>query len=141
MQKLALSLALAILCPTIAGCETSCGERRDPVLWADGIVFEQDGKETYLTTPVDGKWLHFPSYRQFRLRHGFDTKNIDISAWVSMDERPVSKGETEPPKEFAVASGNVIVVTELTENDVVVENGTCENDYYILVKLAKLGDD
>jgi hypothetical protein len=141
MHKLACSTALALLCPILAGCETSCGEESEPVLWADGIVLEEDGQKTYLSTSVDGKWLHFPSYRRFRLRHGFGTANVLPMAWVSMDERPVAKGETDVPKEFAIASGNVIVFTERTENDVVVENGTCENDYYVLVKLTKLADE
>jgi hypothetical protein len=137
MQKLPLLAALALSGFGLYGCQTSCGEHRDPLLWADGI---KPSKKVYLTTAIDGNWLHFPSYRSYRLPHNFGTKNISVDTYVAFEENPVKSGTTEPSTELATASGSVLLVTEVNTNDIVVENGTCENDYYMLVRITDLDE-
>jgi len=130
---------LALSGLALQGCQTSCGKSEDPVLWADGVTTTNSGVETYLTTPIDGKWLHFPSYRSFRLPHHFGTTDIALEAWVSFDEHPVTSNASDPPTEFAIAGGNVVVVTELTKDELIVKNSTCENGYYLLARITKRG--
>lgn len=141
MQKLRLLAALALSGFGLYGCQTSCGEQRDPVLWADGITQESGGRCVYQTTAVDGRWLHFPSNRAFRLPHHFGTTNIDIHPYISFEEKPVSRGTSDPPAELAIVSGNTFTVTEWTEDEIVVENGSCENDYYVFVQITNMDKD
>jgi hypothetical protein len=141
MLKRSLFAVLAMLSLGLYGCQTSCADDSEPVAWADGITsVDKNGHRVYQTTAVDDAWLHFPSHRAFRLHHGFGTKNIGVDAWVSFEEKPVGRGTSEPPADFAIVSGNVLTVTDVTDNEIVVENSTCENDYYMLVRITDLGE-
>jgi hypothetical protein len=135
MQKLLRFAALFLSSLGLCGCQASCGESTEPVLWTDGIITPSG---VYLSTAIDDKWLHFPSHRSFRLRHNFGTKNVHFDAYVSFEEQPLNHGESQIPSDFAVASGNILVETETNENDIVVKNDTCENDYYMLVQIENL---
>lgn len=141
MNRWSTFAALALFGFGLYGCQTSCGDHRDPLLWADGIhSVTKSGNPMYQTTAVDDAWLHFPSYRAFRLPHHLGTTNVGIEAYVSFDEKPVGKGTSDPPNDFAVVSGNLLTVTNLTDQEAVVENSTCENDYYMLVRIVDLSE-
>lgn len=138
MSKLPLCAALAVLGLGLFGCQSSCGESSDPVLWADGITTGTEGSRVYQTTAISDTWLHFPSARAFRFPHNFNTTNITIAAYVSLNEdEPVSADDSEPPASFAIASGNVVVLSDVTKNELVVENGTCENNYYLYLRITE----
>lgn len=138
MRNAATLLLVTMSLSTQIGCETSCGERKAPLLWSEGIVTETNGLRSYETTPIDGTWLHFPSYRRFKLPHGFGTKGLSIDAYVSLaDDAPAS--EDDGPSKFAIASSGEVLATLLDDNNVIVENATCENGYYLYVQITEKG--
>lgn len=138
MNKLrGLLLVLALGAVAITGCQTSCGDHESAVLWAEGTSKTTPTSVTYQTTAVDGQWLHFPSYRSFRLPHHFGTKDFSIEVYVATTEHPVPKGETQIPDEFILSNGSIATITDFTEDDLVITNGSCENSYYLFVRLTK----
>lgn len=132
-----LLLVLALVSFGLYGCQTSCGEHESPVLWADGITATSASSVTYQTTAVDGQWLHFPSYRSFRLPHHFGTKDFKIEAFIATTDHPVAQGATKIPDEFVLGNGSIATITELTKDELVITNGSCENGYYLFVRLTK----
>lgn len=128
-------LTLTMTVATLStGCDTSCGEKKDPLLWADGVTRQVNGVRIYETTPIDGTWLHFPSYRKFELPHGFGTKDIAIDPYVALaDPRPAADSDAG---KFELSSSGDVLVTISDENKVIVENTTCENDYYLFVRIT-----
>jgi hypothetical protein len=119
---------------SLPGCDTSCGKRGEPLLWADGHTFASpNGLRTYETTPIDASWLHFPSYRRFRLPHGLGTKDVSIEPYVSLAvDRPAADGDAT---RIAVSTAAEVLATIEDENTVIVENTTCENAYYLFVRI------
>jgi hypothetical protein len=119
---------------TPLGCETSCGDGdSDPVLWVDGSSTTADGTLTYESTPMNGTWLHFPSGRRFRLVHDLGTANLSIQAYLSFRPQPLGSDPSERGS-FVMVSGNVALVSNVTEESLMVENNSCENDYYLFVR-------
>ncbi len=117
---------------TSSGCETSCGEKGgDPVLYTEGSLEEIDGRRVYSTTSFDGVWLHFPSERQFRLRHNLGTEDYTPVAYVALQPNPA---ESEDSGEFAHAAGNEAVFESITADELVVRNATC-SEFYLLVRI------
>lgn len=115
-----------------SGCETSCGDKgSEPVLYTDGSVVETDGHRVYTTTAFDGVWLHFPSERQFRLRHNLGTEEYTPIAYVALGSTPAA---SESSGEFSHAAGNEVVFESLSANELVVRNATC-SEFYLLVRL------
>jgi hypothetical protein len=136
MQKAWIALSAILICASQLGCQTSCGKHEEPLLWADGITSGPNGQRTYRTTPIDGTWLHFPSYRRFRLPHHLGTRDPSIKAYISLAaDRPVlpDAGGTD----FALSTAAEVLVTIEDENTVVVENTTCENSYYLFVSISE----
>jgi hypothetical protein len=135
MHKAALLLLVTMIGWSQAGCGTSCGKREDPLLWSDGTITERSGVRVYETTPTTATWLHFPSYRRFKLPHGFGTMAPSVDTWVSLAvDRPVSNDGD--PQKFATNTAAEVLVTIPDENTLVVENATCENDYYLYVRIT-----
>ncbi len=136
MHKALISLLAAVSFALLVGCDTSCGKRGEPLLWADGIT-TTNGLRKYETTPIDSTWLHFPSYRRFRLPHGLGTRDTDIVAYLSLAvDKPVPADGGEAQKIALSTSAEVLVAIE-DENTVIVENSTCENDYYVFVRVTE----
>jgi hypothetical protein len=142
MSKLPLCAAVAFLGLGLYGCQTSCGDKDStPVLWADGIVTGTEGNRVYQTTERRGTWLHFPSYRAFRFPHNFGTDNYEVTAYVSLDDdSPAVSDADGTTEQLAIASGNIVVLNEWTENELVVENGTCENEYYLYLRIEEAAE-
>jgi hypothetical protein len=136
MHKALISL-LATMSPVLLlGCDTSCGKRGEPLLWADGITTTSNGLRSYETTPIDSTWLHFPSYRQFRLPHGLGTRDLAIVAYLSLAvDKPVPADGSA--QRFALSTSAEVLATIEDENTVIVENSTCENDYYLFVNITE----
>jgi hypothetical protein len=135
MRLVATLTSILFALPFLNGCQTSCGHRGNAVLWSDGIVSERNGARIYETTAVRDTWLHFPSYRRFRLPHGFGTKDVSIETYISLAEDAPAADSDEPTK-FAVASSGDVLVSIEDDNHVVVENETCENDFYLFVRIT-----
>jgi hypothetical protein len=137
MQTAWIALSATLSLATLFGCDTSCGKHVEPLLWADGVSSTApSGLRTYATTPIDGTWLHFPSYRRFRLPHGFGNRDVSIQPYISLAvDRPaaVDGGSTN----FAIASSGEVLATIEDENNVIVENSTCENTYYLFVSIKE----
>ncbi|HMA92167.1 MAG TPA: hypothetical protein VKP30_05745 [Polyangiaceae bacterium] len=135
MKRLVLLPLLLTLALMQSGCGTSCGRKEEPQPWADGITREVSGTRVYESTPVDGLWLHFPSYRKFKFVHGFGTKDLSVEAYVSLaEDEPAKTGDAT---KVAIASSAEVLATFVDENTVVVENTTCENDYYLFVRISE----
>lgn len=135
-----LSLALSLTLPTalLSGCGTSCGDKRAALLWADGITRQVGETRIYETTPIDGTWLHFPSYRKFELPHGFGTKDVAVDLYVSLaDPEPAKHAEAT---NFETSSSGEVLVSIPDADTLIVENTTCENDYYLFVRIADRGN-
>jgi hypothetical protein len=138
MHKAALLLVATIIGWTQVGCGTSCASREDPLLWSDGSTTEQGGVRYYETTPITATWLHFPSHRQFKLPHGLGTTDIAVDAYVSLAvDKPVSNDGDR--QKFATGTSAEVLVTIADANTLVVENTTCENDYYLFVRVKDKG--
>ncbi len=124
--------SLGLLCLAASGCDTSCAEKgQTPILYTEGTVERGDGQIVYSTTPFDGTWLHFPSERQFRLRHDLGTTEYTPVAYVALSPTPAASAEAG---EFSHAAGNQAVFESLTETEIVVRNATCA-EFYLLVRL------
>ncbi len=137
MRRCLLScLASMVLTCNLTGCQTSCGPSdQASVRWTEGKVVTRGAERLYRSTPLDGTWLHFPSHRSFRLEHGLRTKDIVIQSYLSYSSNPVPKGSVSPAG-FAQAGGEVVVISEVTADAVVLENDTCENDFYLFVNIS-----
>src|SRR5512147_393338 len=136
MLKASTLLVATVALLSQSGCQTSCGKHADPLLWADGTTRNSNGLRVYETTPLDGVWLSFPSYRDFRLPHGFGTKDVAIEAYLSLGEaRPVQTvGDSS---KFAIATAAEVLATIPDENSVILENSTCENQYYLFARITE----
>lgn len=122
------------ICCTLPACDTSCDMGGStPVLWADGVTTTTDRGLVYESTPEDGAWLHFPSGREFQLLHDLGTSNVTIEPYLSFRSRPRSSDEREQGS-FVAASGNLVLISNVTAESITVKNGTCENDYYLFVR-------
>jgi hypothetical protein len=134
MKRLGSLLLTVLLALPCFGCGTSCGDKKEPLLWAEGITRQAGGTRIYETTPIDGTWLHFPSYRKFSLPHAFGTKDVAIDIYVSLaDPEPVKNAVGA---KFETSSSGEALVTIPDESTVIVENTTCENDYYLFVRIT-----
>lgn len=136
MKRHALLLTV-VLALSSFGCGTSCGEKQEPLLWADGVTRQSGGTRIYETTPINGTWLHFPSYRKFSLPHAFGTKDVAIDLYVSLADPEPAKNAIGT--KFETSSSGEALVTIPDENTVVVENTTCENDYYLFARITDRG--
>jgi hypothetical protein len=143
MLKAALLLLATMTAFSQAGCSTSCGKHMDPLLWADGTVRESNGERIYETTPIDAPWLHFPSYRRFKLPHGFGTMNVGIETYLSLDvEQPVASSSSDAGTDdvsstkFAATISAEVLTTIADPNTVIIENTTCENAYYVFARIT-----
>ncbi len=128
-------LLLLLLLPF--GCDTSCdaGES-DPIPWAEGrISVTEAGTLIYESTPLDGTWLHFPSGRRFSFPHQLGTEHLQVETYLSFRPRPFAEPDDDPGSMVA-ASGNLVVISESSAETVTVRNDTCENDYYLWVRIA-----
>lgn len=136
MRRLGFLLMVVLALPGF-GCGTSCGDKKEPLLWADGVTRQVGTTRIYETTPINGTWLHFPSYRKFLLPHGFGTKDVGIDVYVSLgDPAPADDavGTT-----FETSSSGEALASIPDEDTVVVENTTCENDYYLFAVITDRG--
>jgi len=130
-----LPLFAVLLLPS--GCDTSCdaGESA-PIPWAEGrTTVTESGSRIYESTPLDGTWLHFPSGRRFSFAHGLGTEYLDVESYLSFRPRPFAE-PNEDPGSMVAASGNLVVISESSAEVVTVRNDTCENDYYLFVRIV-----
>jgi len=134
------SLLPSVVCLVAAlsslSCQATCGRSDEaPVLWADGVVEQQGTQQVYVTTPIDHPWLEFPSHRRFLLRHDMGTRDLAVEAYLSYEEQPVPTGDLDPHA-FAQAAGNTVLIESVDGNSTTVENDTCEDGYYLWLRLT-----
>jgi len=85
-------------------------------------------ENTWQSTPIDGKWLHYPMQRAwiFAARDLGDRTPYEISVMVSAQEDPVHEGSAAP------AAGNLAEISGIVGGQFVVKNGTCA-EYFVRV--------
>jgi hypothetical protein len=101
------------------------------------LVFGHDPGEGRLlspdvweSNPIDGIWLDFPRQRAwiFDLHELGDRTPQVITPYVSAQADP----QHEPGGNFTIAAGNLAELSGVTNDQVVVHNGTCA-DYFLRV--------
>jgi hypothetical protein len=109
-----------------SACRTSCGTgNQTPIVYADGL---RNDSHTYESTAYEGEWLHYPSQRRFEFPHNLGTTNYQIQAFVAFSARPVASDGLSI-SDIAVASGDILVIEQKTENTLRVRNDTCSEEY------------
>ncbi|HLV21040.1 MAG TPA: hypothetical protein VKZ49_09170 [Polyangiaceae bacterium] len=110
----------------LPACKTSCAEGgQEAIVYSGGQVTGN----VYASTPWNDAWLHFPSERVYKFKHGLGTENVTPLAYLSFDPRPTGgEGNAAP------ASGNELVVEEITAEYVQVRNDTCA-EFYLLMRI------
>ncbi len=116
-------------------CQTSCGDaNQQPINYADGKTHTEDGLRIYETTPRDGEWLHFPSYRRFKLEHNLKTTAYTPFILIAFSSHPVAS-ISDASDDVAIASGDVAVIEKIGDNSMIIRNDTC-SEQYLYVKLT-----
>ncbi len=118
-----LVLGVAGLAAAPAGCGAPCDRSNDgnpPIVFREG---RSTGAE-FETAPPGGPHLFFPGGRRYALVHGLTPP--PTLGTVSIALAFAEDGSTSP------ASGNEVVVQEVTDEHVVVKNDTCA-DFYLYV--------
>ena len=122
-------------------CQTSCGNsNQQPLPYVDGITHTTTNgtEQIYETTPYDGEWLDFQSYRRFRLIHKLETTNYSIDARIAFSSNPVPK-DSDASSDVAFASGDVVVVEQINADSLQVRNDTCSQQYLYVRLTAAIG--
>lgn len=91
---------------------------------ADGTVYE--------TNDWCEPWLHIPSGRSLRLRHGLKATPPDPRIYVSFNAEPYGDdceqlGLTSP------TAGNQVVIEAVNEDYIQIRNDTCEDLFHVRV--------
>ena len=89
--------------------------------YADGTV---EGLE-YQSSPIEGRWLHFPGGRRYQLVHHLPARPTQLAAFLSFDEDP-------PRDDFTLGTGSIAVFEEVTDETITIHNDTCAA-YYLRV--------
>ncbi len=140
-HKLRSLRALALVCGSsfvfwlTTACQTSCGNsNQQPIRYVDGRKYTDGPWQIYETTPYDGEWLHFPSYRRFSLEHNLGTKDITPFMWIAFDSHPIpldgDAGDVAP------ATGDVAIIESIGPNAIQIRNDTCSEQYLYVKILA-----
>src|ERR1700690_1669805 len=143
-HKLRSLRALAVVCGSFlvfwltSACQTSCGNsNQQPIKYVDGKTHTTDGQRIYETTPFDGEWLHFPSYRRFSLVHDLCTMDYTPFMLIAFDSHPIPlDGDAG---DVAIASGDVAIVENVTPTTFQIRNDTC-SEQYLYVRLTAPDD-
>jgi hypothetical protein len=118
-----------------SACQTSCGNgNQQPVLYVDGKTHTDGSLRVYETTPFDGEWLDFPSYRRFQLQHNLGTKDYTPVLYIAFDNYPVP-ANSDAGGDVAIASGDVAVIDDIEPNSLSIRNATC-SEQYLYVKIT-----
>jgi hypothetical protein len=91
-------------------------------------------ENTWESTPIDGKWLHFSSGHIwfFDVPALGDRIPYHITTYISPIEEPNTFGPDKPVGNFTVAGGNLAELSGVGPNRFVVRNGTCA-EYFMRV--------
>ena len=122
-------LALAVAVPVVplgTGCETSCSveEEEFPEDVHSGITDAEEG--TYASDLWSGPYHHFPPKKRYRFYHGLNAVPRNVETWVGFVKRPLGE---EGKGNVAEASGNIVIIQDVTPDYIQVRNDTCETFY------------
>lgn len=120
-----------------SACQNSCGSgNQQPILYVDGKIHTSaDGlSRIYESTPFDGEWLHFPSYRRFKLQHNLGTVDYSPQMYIAFGSNPIpANGDAG---DVALASGDVALIENLGSCSMQVLNNTCSEQYlYVRIQV------
>jgi hypothetical protein len=110
----------------LVACPSPCADEDlgDPVAYDDGI---NDGT-TYLSSPLEGPYLHLPPGRKYHLIHGLGKAPAVVTAYLAFDE---SGSVSQSAGKQAILSWNESVIS--------VANETCA-EFYVLVTASSSPD-
>lgn len=127
--------AVAVVAPLgSAGCFTNACDGDFQVFSAGQLADEG----TWQTSPIAGSWLRFPARRAYWL----DTTPLgrfprEVLVWVSTMERP-----NEGAGSFTQASGNLALVSGVTDRGLLLTNDSCAELFVrVVVKASPLPAD
>lgn len=97
----------------------------------EGAMIDED---TWESTPIDGKWLHFSSGHTwfFDVPAFGERKPFKIQTYISPIEEPNVYGAGKPSGNFSEGGGNLTELSGVDKNRLVVRNGTCA-EYFLRV--------
>jgi hypothetical protein len=116
-----------------ANCDATSGSYgREP---GEGRMIDEN---TWESSPMDGKWLHFPSQHIwfFEVPAWGDRMPYDIETYLSPVEDPNVFHPERPPNNFTLVGGNLAELSGVSNNHMVIRNGTCAE--YFLRTTVKL---
>ena len=128
-SRAALSaLALAVNgCGVLSGLGPSACDRSEesnpPVRYTEGTV--QDG--IYTSSAPDGELLYFPGGMRYAIVHKLGKLPTFFHFYLSFDRYGTRDGT------LAEAAGNQAEIVEVNEEELVVVNGTCSDDWLLVV--------
>jgi len=101
-----------------------------PLPYAGGTV---EG-DWYMSADWDGEWLAFPGGAYYEIDHGLGVMPRVLMFYLSFERFGLPDGRS-----FSLAAGNEVQVEAVSEESVVVMNGTC-SDFWLLAVIGA-GDD
>lgn len=122
-----LALAVAVpVAPFGMGCETSCSveEEEFPEDVRSGITNAEEG--TYASDVWSGEYHRFPPKKRYRFYHGLNAVPRNVETWVGFVKRPLGD---DGKGNVAEASGNIVIIQDVTSDYIQVRNDTCETFY------------
>lgn len=118
-----------------SACQTSCGNGNQPtVLYVDGTTHTDNAFRVYETSPYDGQWLDFPSYRRFKLQHNLGTMDYTPVLYIAFVSHP-GPSNSDAGGDVAIASGDVAVIDDIDPCYLLIRNATC-SEQYLYVKIT-----
>lgn len=126
--RLPFLLLVLATAPAGTGCKTSCTVDADPnpeVITsgvAEGGVYE--------SSPWNGEYHEFPPQKRYEFRHGLGGVPKEVATYVAFEETPIGTREFG---NVAEAAGNIVIIEDVSAEDIRVRNDTCETFYLRVV--------
>ena len=124
-----------------SACQTSCGNNnQQPILYKDGKTHIDGTWRVYESTPYNGEWLDFPSYRRFQLVHNLCTVDYTPVMYIAFSSNPVPANSDAG--DVAIASGDVALMGKPGSKQLQIAIDTCSEQYlYVRITAPVVAGD
>jgi hypothetical protein len=120
------------------GCSSldNCPDAESPKLITTGITDSDRG--TYESCPWGGKLDHFPAKSKLWFEHGLGVTPLNVMPYLAF--RDVGTGDGDHGS-VAPSAGNQSLIDCVDSHYIVLDNDTCEPNFYVRVTADGIGDD
>jgi hypothetical protein len=141
MTKACLLALLSLL----SACDEldNCPDPGEPITVSAETTKEYRGSTdletlTYESAPWDGPLQHFPPETKLRFVHDLGFRPQYVFSWISFTEHGTHGGEGGDVTENTGNQGRIQCVDA---HEIIIENDTCEEDFYIRVAAWAIGNE